>query len=177
MTVKTYPWAYIVHVEDPAQRLEFQIFPEEISMSKAAEYTSMGIVGRSEPVRAYSSSGSKTYSFELTFVASVDQNDGGSSYDVLEKINWLESLVYPEYKNNITYPPPVVFLIVGDAINARCITTEVSPVLRGPWEINESPLGDEFNWEGPIQAVASVTFEEVNLTPLSSTDIRNRLLY
>jgi hypothetical protein len=172
MTVRTFPWAYIIHADNPSERLEFQIFPEEISMNKAAEYASVPVVGRSEPVRSYSSSGPKTFSFELQFVASVEQGDDGDTLYVLEKVAWLESLVYPEYENNLTFPPPVVFLMIGDAIQARCITTEVNPTYSGPWDVYESEHGSTFNWISPMRATVSLTLEEVSLVPSSSSFIR-----
>ena len=165
--------AYIVVEDDPDERLEFQLWPQDLSNQKVAEYNDFPIVARSEPVRVYSHSGPSIFNFTLMYVSSISPADDPALTDEQKKIlpaqaaNFLHALTYPRYKNGIAEAPPVVILIVGDYISARCITRSVN-IGHGelcPWDVDTML---------PMMMLGQIVLEEVNLVPPSYETIRSR---
>lgn len=162
--------AFLLVEEDPSNRLEFQCWPEELSIAKSAEYTSTDIVGRSEPVRVYSVSSPVVYNFTMVFVASVStQEDAHTSkgLHVAKCLNWLHSMTYPRYESGIAEPPHTLWFIVAGYIHARVVLRSASashPSLN-PW------LRSSFGYL-PMYGACSVQLEEVNTYPPGYENIK-----
>lgn len=137
--------------------IQFPSMPESFSDSKTPNWNSHEIVGRWTPIRGYSSSGPRTISILLTFYSSVDSGDNGNTErNVLDQINKLRSLTYPNY-DGYAYSPDPVLLRLGKMVFMKCIVTAFDTNWRAPWDLDE---------EVSMVAEVSMTFEEVNMDPL-----------
>lgn len=159
--------AYLVDLIDRS-KLIFEYIPTEISDSKSASYDDVAIVGRSEPFVGYSSSESRTITFDIEFIVSKFQNDATSSaetaYDqLMEKVRWCRSLAYPDYHTqSFVTPPHPCLLKVGKLLSVRVIVESVEVTYKGPW--NEDLL--------PYSVSVSMPFRVVNTTPFGLGDVR-----
>lgn len=167
MAAPRFPTAYIVLEDDPRQRVEFQMFPQEIAETKAADWSNVAIIGRAEPYKVYASSGPRSFTFVLDFFASVEQGDDGDPSQVLRSLDFLRSLVYPQVTDDVVDTPPVCFLVIGSTINARVVATNYNITYQSPWEIPDFL---------PHRASCSITLEEVSLVPLTSSEVRSGTL-
>lgn len=149
MAVAEIQSAYIMLEDDLKQKVHFQLMPSSILEMKNVDWTDITVIGRSEPIRVYAGSGARIFSFSLMFVASVDQDDGGTSKGVVKKVNFLQSLTYPEVKEGITLHPPVVFLVVGHLFNSRCIVRTCQTRWLGPWDlwVEGDPSKGKLGWK------------------------------
>lgn len=124
-------------------RLGFQLMPENISESKAAIYNEIPIVGRSLPLLGYAGSTSRSIALGLSFVAL--NRPGAGPYDtafVRKQVRWLEAKVYPIYNGGFTFPPPLLWLEIGQALAMQCVMTAVTTSWFGPWDhVNEGAEG------------------------------------
>lgn len=142
----------------------FQSMPENFSDSKAPNWNQQEIVGRWTPVRGYSSSSPRTISLMLTFTSSIDQADNGSTYtNVLDNVNKLRSLTYPNY-DSYAYSPDPVILKIGQMVFMKCIVTAFDCNWRSPWDLDT---------EVSMVAEVSITFEETNDNPLDASMVMN----
>lgn len=129
--------AGIFLASDPSIGVRFQLWPDSIEDSKSVNWTDIGVIGRSEPIQAYHSSSAQKFAFTLMFVASADGSDGGTTDEMIAKVDFLKSLTYPrKVKAGYTTHPPTVWLVVGTLLNCRCVVSEVSATWTGPWEID-----------------------------------------
>jgi len=154
--------------------LQFGYIPEEISDSKSANYNLIDIPGRSEPIISYMNSSPRELSLHLIFMAGVGQDKHTATGDsssitednpqrVKQKVDWLRSLVYPDYSAaGIVRPPHRVLLSIGNLIKSVCITMSVSAVYKAPWDENLLPYIAEVD----------ITFNEVNQVPPGYTTVR-----
>jgi len=95
---------YIVDVEN-RERLEFQYNPSEITDSKSCLYANIKVPGISHPRYQYISGGNRRITFTLSFFKG----------NVKEKVNWLQSLLYPEHSGSaLKSPPHRVIFIFGE---------------------------------------------------------------
>jgi len=121
--------AFIVAKDDPTIRVEFQIFPDDLVISKSAEYNSYPVVGRSEPYRVYSHSNPQTYTFTLPFVESISVEDDPFPIVVPifvgHTVAVLNSFTYPQYLGGLAKAPPLVYFVVGSYIMEQCIVRSV----------------------------------------------------
>ena len=86
--------------------------------------------------------------------------------EVTKKAAWLEALVYPQYDDGgQAYPPPRVYLTLGQNFTRRGIIKEISIAWKGPWEVSSLLC---------MVLEASMTFEEVNKVPKGYLQARNR---
>jgi len=162
--VTTLQTAFLYLEDNTEERLEFQLVPDEIAWNKAAEYASVPILGRSEPIRVYSSSTTKIFNLTLGFMASVDGGDDGVPESEIDgRVRWCESLVYPEVKGGVYLPTPTVIFVFGTLIDVRCVCTNVAPVIKGPWTTPDLTS---------YHAIISLTLEEVSDRLLSSSEVR-----
>lgn len=67
-------------------RLEFTELPEELSLTRSANYIDIDIVGRSEPLKSYSNSPSTTFDFSVKFVAVGDPVAAGVGFSSLASL-------------------------------------------------------------------------------------------
>jgi len=106
----------------------FQTNPT-ISDGKSAEFDSVSIQGRAEPVQVYRSSGARTISLDLTYQAYSKEHD---ERWVAQQIARMRALVYPIYRRDrlssgAFLPPPLVLLNYGTRfVNLPCIVTNYS---------------------------------------------------
>lgn len=140
--------------------IRFPCMPETVSDSKQPNWAQHDIVGRWTPIKSYAASGPRTVSIVLTFCASIDEVDGGTSYtNVLLPINQLRSLTYPNYQE-LAYAPDPCLLRIGRAVFMKCVLTNFDCTWKTPWDLNT---------EIPMIAEVSLTFEEAQLNPLDAS--------
>ena len=150
-----------VPADGTGRRLEFASLPVDISETTAAMYQPITILGRSEPLRVYGSTGVRTWNLDLMFCAHSSEYN-----DVVRKINWCRSLCYPRYRQGICIGPPTVRLCLGFLINVRTICTSITPSWRTPWSIGlDGRLGY------PMQAGVALTLEKISDTPPTFEDV------
>jgi len=157
--------------------LQFGYIPEELSDSKSANWNSIEIPGRSEPILGYVNSSSREFSLHLMFLAGVDQmknpslESGEPNSNTIEdntiavkhKVDWCRSLVYPDYTNpNLIRPPHRVLFSIGNLIKSVCVVTAVNAIYKAPWDADLLPL----------LAEVDLTLIEVNSVPKGYLEIR-----
>jgi len=183
---------YIYLEDDSSQRLTFQMMPEEIMDAKSATWSPVAPVGRGEPYRIYQGSTPRVINLELQFFVSTDQGDGGTTDQVMAKVEWLRSLVYPEESGGLTLHPPVVVLLLGDFVSMRSVVHSVSVRYKAPWRSERPASGAPLETKNPDGSVTvdtptvvefrphyvcvGLVFEEVSDIVPTSTQIRSRFL-
>ena len=101
---------YIVELAPPFERLEIQFVPEGVSLSRTAEFAPLAVVGRNVPRRHFTG-GESGLALQLDFYADSRRRD-----DVIQKVNWLESLTYADGGYG---PARNVMLLWGDFLKNR----------------------------------------------------------
>jgi hypothetical protein len=119
--------------------IRFQNTPREIRDSKSAQFDSKSVLGRSEPLRAYVGSDSRTISFDLNYYWYHYEHSGiGSWDDIRSNVDKLKALAYPQYYESIASmgysPPPKVQFYFGRIFRGvPCIVKGLSVVYKDPW--------------------------------------------
>jgi len=165
--------------------LQFSNLPPELGNSKSASVSPIHILGRSSPLYVYSYSDERAWNLELKFFADTQNRAGGAQLleprftdpinkqireQVLDKLNWCESLIYPIYKEGISRGLPRVTFVFGDMLNVPVICTDVSTSIPGPWFIKSSgSVGF------PMFGVANLTLKQVGQTSFSHLDVRSNI--
>lgn len=145
------------------ETVDMPCYPEEISDSRKANYTTMpDILYQYEPWQLYESSGprSNTYTFKMhRDMISGDHSDGV----VNDIIRFLESNCFPEYSGSVVNTP-ICSMYIHGVQHIRGVITSV-----------------ECNWSGPIlrdgwygAVDVQVAFTEVSDTPLSYSVVRQK---
>jgi hypothetical protein len=134
----------------------FPCAPESVSDSNQASYSSVNILGRSEPFQYYTGSGPRTVS--TAFKMHTDMCSNVQYVYHITRI--VESACYPEYGNNIAATRCHLHLV--DNIDITGIITNVSTQYSGPI------IDDKY---AVIDLSFSVT--EVTGTPFSRSQIRS----
>lgn len=115
----------------------FQYFPEKISDSKGVDYASRTVPGGSHPIYTFISGGERTISFSAIFANDKAPEDDSSSLknlltgkasfsfkddknrpdvvNIQEAVKWLRSFLYPEYRNQVSSPPPLAVLYLPNS--------------------------------------------------------------
>jgi hypothetical protein len=149
-----------IDAEGGENRLEFQLMPDTIGESKAALYNEVPIVGRSLPLIGYSSSSSRMVALTLQFAAL--SADGKYTMEWVEKqVRWLESKVYPTYRDGYTFPPPRLLLNIGKAFAMQCVMLSYNTGWLGPWRVD----GDSVR---PMRATVDIQLQEWGLNDAAS---------
>lgn len=115
--------------------LFFTNMPDDIGTTKTANVTPTTILGRSETIKTYGSSGGRAWNLSLQFFAE-DTGYANVRAAVTEKLNWCESLVHPQYVNGLSQGLPIVLFKFGDYLAVRTICTSVQTSLPGPWLVS-----------------------------------------
>jgi hypothetical protein len=164
----TWENAYILDLVSKDRRLEFQFLPTDAVESKSAKYTGHDILGRSTPIFAYSGSEARSLRLTLQFyVAPFQRNDSPSLNDIADHVNFLRSLVYPDYQTAIE-PPHKVIVRLGDLVAMEAICQNYS--LSFPsnvWDVGNTLPGL------PYHCAVSLDFLEVRGIPPDFSDIQN----
>ena len=126
--------------------VKFQLWPDDLAEGKSVNWSSIGVIGRAEPIVAYQNSSAQQFSLTLQFVSSLDGSDDGTPQKVQEKLNFLKSTTYPiKSTSGFSTRPPVVIFILGEMIDARCVVNSYSAEWSDtPWNIVEedAPLSN-----------------------------------
>lgn len=85
---------YLVSLQPPNERLEFQFLPQEIKVNRGIKAGQIDVVGRNTP-KYHVTGGDKTIQFELDFYAEDEQR-----LEVMQKLEWLESLTFNNGKKS-----------------------------------------------------------------------------
>ena len=137
----------------------------QVAESFSPQWNKAQFYGRVDPVATYQSTGrSISISFKLHAFGPEDV------ITIYQKLNWLVSMVYPEYDNNMQYKSgPVVRMRVGDLINAT--GPEKANGLPGIIESLEFDYNDAL-WELkkdfklPRSVAVSLTFTVIHDVPI-----------
>src|SRR5262245_33220327 len=112
------------------QRVEFKWMPDSFQESKAAEYASVNIIGRSEPMMGYSHSGGRNFSLRLVFAIIGAQQPEA---EILGPIRLLRSWVYPDYSGSLPATPHPLLLVAGNWLSQRVILLNYQITYHSPW--------------------------------------------
>lgn len=137
-------------------KVTFQFMPDEISDSKSANYSDTEIIGRSHPIKGYSSSGARTLSFTLQFYMT------DKSQNPLVTATALKSLCYPQYAGSV-YPPPPVQVKIGPNIGMWGVLTQCDITYRAPWDPNVQPM----------MAEVALSFSETGIRAWDTLEIQS----
>ena len=111
----------IVDIET-GDKVEFQYNPPEISDSQGANWVEINVPGMSHPRVQFTSGGVRELSFTVEF----------SEENVKKKVNFLQSLVYPEHAGSLLKNAPHKALFVfGTLYNLVCILRSVKARYHG----------------------------------------------
>lgn len=153
-------------VEDPTMGIKFQCWPDSIEDQKSVNWSSIDVIGRAEPIPIYRGSSYQTLRFELMFAASIDQADSGNIKLVINKVNFLKSLAYPQVaKNGVSTTPPLVWVIFGETIMSRCVLQGIRVDYNGPWNISTVPPNSGLVSEGIINPIELLDPEQTEANP------------
>lgn len=133
-------------------RIQFTYLHDNFTESKAANYSSTAVLGRSEPIRGYVGSTPRTLNLQLAVPIEGDglpmQPNLSGALDEnylqtvqtfkrkLEVLDFIRALVYPHYTektNRLTFPPPRVLVILGQWFSMLGIVTNFSMTHKSPW--------------------------------------------
>ena len=140
----------IALVTDPSQKLYFDTWPT-IQDQKSATWTMIPIIGRSEPIPMYQSSGARVVSLSLRLAAGVMEGDDEKKMN--ERLSFLKSLTYPSrpgVAGSLSTHPPLVWVICGEHLNIKAFAQDVSVSYADmPWgsdeEVATNPLAADVN--------------------------------
>ena len=147
--------ACFIHAPSIGLKLHFQFMPDEISDSKGANFSDTEIIGRSHPIKGYSSSGARLLSFTLQFYQMASDDD------IMQRVTDLKSLCYPHYAGSV-FPPPPVHVVVGYKIGMWAVLTQCDITYKPPWNNDTDPMFIE----------VSLSFSEVGLRAWDLNEIR-----
>lgn len=127
-----FPWGKIRLFDSiTSQYIDFPVYPEEISDSRGASYTTLGdILYEYEPWNIYTNSGPRTGSYTFMFHRQMwtgDERDGKAN----ELVRFCESCCYPDYRGSAVHTPTVKLFIEGKVFISG-ILTNVSTTWSGP---------------------------------------------
>lgn len=160
------PWGQVTLASSISDdSIDFPVYPEEISDSRKANYTTMpDILYQYEPWQLYNSSGPRTNTYLFHFHRDMwtgDHRDGKAN----ELIRYCESNCYPEFNGSAVNVPTVTLYIAG------------SPLIHGVMTQVDT------KWDGPIgldgyylNCELSITITEVSETALNYNVIKGKSL-
>ena len=106
----------------------FDSTPDNITMSKAANWVSKEFLGRPEPVFTYNNSGPTTFQLVGKFFTNSFESHGR----LLKVSDYIMALVTPSEMN---YMPSPITVFIGEWQALHCIVTSVSIKYSGPWSV------------------------------------------
>lgn len=147
---------------------EFRFIVPEFDESVKANWDSTSVLGSSADVKGYNSTQSKSITISIDVAAGVHPYDVSNPVDkLIADIEFLQSLVYPDYSKAIVFPPPNVLLYLSTDKKLKGIVEDVSVQYKKPYDLMNRPM------------VANISFTVVQSTdyPPDYTDIRNSTKY
>lgn len=160
------PWGQVTLASSISDdSIDFPVYPEEISDSRKANYTTMpDLLYQYEPWQLYNSSGPRTNTYLFHFHRDMwtgDHRDGKAN----ELIRYCESNCYPEFNGSAVNVPTVTLYIAG------------SPLIHGVMTQVDT------KWDGPIgldgyylNCELSITITEISETALNYNVIKGKSL-
>lgn len=135
--------------------LEFQYNPSEVVDEKATHFAAIRIPGMSHPRYQYVAGEPRRIVFKLQFFKGP----------VKERVNWLQSLLYPEHADTmLRHAPHRVLFVFGSLFpNVLCIVREVKARFFGLFE-PETLL--------PEQADVDIVLEEYIAQSVDFSEVR-----
>ena len=115
---------------------------DEINFKRTASYKTFPIVFSSEEILTYTYSSPLVFSLTWEYVTGVNIEDPRK---MMEATSILHSMVLPDNSNGTvisnskgmrasgSFPPGIVYVIIGKWINLRCVVLDVDIKYRGPW--------------------------------------------
>lgn len=151
--------------------LHFTNMPGDLGTGKSANLAQTSILGRSEPIKTYGSSGPRAWNLELQFFADDDVEK-----DVDRKVSWCESLVYPIYTvMGVSLGLPPLTFVFGDYLNVRCVCSNVQTGLPGPWGLSfgnqQADPASAFRVGLPLYATCTLTLEHTPIEPFDQDQV------
>lgn len=157
------PWGKISLYDSISDAsIDFPVYPETLSDSRKAAYTTMqDILYSYEPWQIYTSSGPRTQSYLFHFHRQMwtgDERDGKAN----ELIRFCEACLYPEFRGSAVNTSTVRLYVEGRVLIAGILTDVV------------------VTWDGPIgldgwylECTLEITITEVSDQPLSHDVVKN----
>lgn len=160
------PWGEItLYSSLDDSTIEFPCYPEELSNSVKANYTTMpDLLYQYEPWQLYTSSGPREQTFTFHFHRDMwtgNHNDG-RAYELIQAC---KANCYPDYKGSAVETSSVTLYISGNAVISG-IMTSVSEDWKGP-------IGNDGWW---LECTLSITITEVAKAPLNFNSVKQQRL-
>lgn len=160
------PWGEVTLFSSlSGERIDFPVFPEEVSNGVKANYTQMpDLLYQYEPWQIYNSSGPRTQSFTFNFHRDMwtgDHRDGRAN----DLIRACMANCYPQYKGSAVYSSIVTLYFSGHPLISG-IMTDVTV----DWD---GPIGQD-GWYLHCKLVITIT--EVAQEPLDFESVRRKPL-
>lgn len=157
------PWGNItLYSYISKQSIDFPVYPEELSDSRKATYSTMpDMLYQYEPWYIYESSGPRTntYTFNMhRHLWTGDHTDGKAN----ELIRFCESNCYPRYSGAAVIPPTVTLYFAGKPL--------ISGILEQVDVDWDGPLADD-GWY--LHFKLTLTISEIAKEPLNYDSVRN----
>lgn len=141
---------------------DFPVYPEELSDSRKAEYTTMpDMLYQYEPWQIYTKSGPRTQTYSFHFHRDMwtgDHRDGKAN----DLIRFCEANCYPEYRGSAV-DTAVVTLFIHGKVSIRGILTDVNTTWSGP-------IGLDGWW---LECKLDLQITEVSNEPLNYSVVKN----
>lgn len=160
------PWGQVTLASSISDdSVDFPVYPEEISDSRTANYTTMpDLLYQYEPWQLYNSSGPRTNTYLFHFHRDMwtgDHRDGKAN----ELIRYCEANCYPEFNGSAVNVPMVTLYIAGTSL-IHGVMTQVDTKWDGPIGLDGYYLNCEL----------SITITEVSETALNYNVIKGKSL-
>jgi hypothetical protein len=104
-----------------------------ISETTTPNYSDSEVVGRAEPFKTFSGTGSKEIAITFNFKA---QGERSIKDEVIYPARFLDALKYPMSGSRISYPPPPCLLTIGSLFMARVVITAADITWEAPFEVD-----------------------------------------
>ena len=161
-------YLYISHLDEGYQYWTLPGYPEEVSDSMSANFSSSNALGRSAPVYTFSNSGPRTISISLEFHRDMFEEEGMTnvvpkkSEDKAESfIHAIQAIAVPKYNlSNKAIEPPLVAIRLGREVFIKGIVSgSVNVTYKKPILYNEK------------YAVIGINFTVSEVDPYDSTTV------
>lgn len=110
----------------------FDSTPDDISLTKSANWQAKEFLGRPEPIWTYANSSATTFSLTGKFFAESFY----AHKRLLKLSDYIMSLVTP---SELNYMPSPVTVFIGEWQQFRCIINNIQIKYQGPWAIKVDP--------------------------------------
>jgi hypothetical protein len=149
-------YLYISHLDEDVQYWQLPCYPESVSDTMTANFTSTNTLGRSAPVFTFGYSGPRTVNITLKFhrdmfeseeyvsnVKPAEYEDKAESF-----IHALQAVAVPKYNlSNKAVEPPLVGIRLGSEIFVKgVVSSSISVTFSKPILVNEKYAGIEISF-------------------------------